>query len=466
MTRAKARNPSDRLVDPVDGAVARMEEGTVSQVAWSTVSRDPQSRPFHDSSAPSTRPAVRRVRVGLLGCGRIGQAVVATAHAERERLWAAGVELTFVRALVRDCAKPRQAAVPVLHAADRFAVEDLDVVVEVLGGLEPARTIVARALAAGVPVVTANKTLVAHHGEELERLAREHAAVFAYDAAVLAGVPFLGSLARRPLLSGAYRLAGIVNGTSHAITTALESDVPFDAALADAVRRGYAEPDSTADISGRDAAEKLTILLRLAGVGAVRVAAIPTVGIDTLTPEDFGAARRLGGTIKPVALALLHDDQPGAWVGPAFVDRAHPLGRTTGVTNVLQISGAAGRHALDVPDVIFEGPGAGPAATAATLIDDVIEALDARPARRPAAARPACDVSQPPVGPWFVRLIRAGAVGAPLEVLAEAGLAIVRTDPTATAVLTAPTTGREIDRVAARLRAAGWSVVAFPACLS
>jgi homoserine dehydrogenase len=438
----------------------------VSQVAWSTPSRDPLSRPYREAAIRSPRPAVRRVRVGLLGCGRIGQAVVWTAQAERDRLAAAGVELTFVRALVRDLGKPRQAAVPVLDAPDRFAVDDLDVVIEVLGGLEPALSIVARALVAGVAVVTANKTLVAHHGEELDRLARQHAAVLAYDAAVLAGVPFLGSLARRPLLSGAHGLAGIVNGTSHAITTALEAGAPFDAALADAVRRGYAEPDSAADISGRDAAEKLTILLRLAGVGGVRVASVPTIGIDTLTSDDFCAARALGGTIKPVALARLDDDQPGTWVGPAFVDRTHPLGRTTGVTNVLQISGAAGRHALDVPDVIFEGPGAGPSATAATIIDDVIEALDARPARRPAAARPACDVSQPTVGPWFVRLTRAGEVGSPLAVLTDAGLSIVRADPATTAVLTGPTTGRAVDRLAALARARGWAIVAFPACLS
>ncbi len=365
-------------------------EGTMSQVAWSTPSRDRLSLPFAEPTARSPRPAVRRVRVGLLGCGRIGEAVVATAHAEQDRLGAAGVHLTFVRALVRDLAKPRQAGVPVLDAADSFAVDDLDVVVEVLGGLEPARTIVARALAAGVPVVTANKTLVAHHGEDLERIARQHAAVLAYDAAVLAGVPFLGSLARRPLLSGAHRLAGIVNGTSHAITTALEADVPFDVALAEAVRRGYAEPDSAADISGRDAAEKLTILLRLAGVGGVQVASLPTVGIDTLTPDDFRAARR----------ARRHDQtgrprvprhRPSRGLGRSGLRHPDPParpGRPASRTS-LQISGAAGRYALDKrPRRHFpEGPGAGPSATAATIIDDVIEAPRRAPGRG-ARARP------------------------------------------------------------------------------
>ena len=430
------------------------------------------SEPSKDRHAGATRSRVaddaplRRLRVGLLGCGRIGQAVVATARAERARLAAAGVDIAFVRALVRDIDKPRDARVPVVGAADAFAVEDLDVLVEVLGGVEPARAIVARALAAGVAVVTANKTLVAREGEGLDRIAREHGAVFAYDAAVLAGVPFLGSLARRPLLSGAHRLAGIVNGTSHAITTALEAGGTFEAALADAVARGYAEPDSSADISGRDAAEKLTILLRLAGVASANVDAITRIGIDALAPEDFVGARRLGGVIKPIALAALADDLHGAWVGPAFVGGAHPIARTTGVTNVLQISGAAGRSAFDVPDVIFQGPGAGPSATAATIIDDIVEAVDATPARRPAAARPACDVGQPPAGPWFVRLARAGAT-VDRDTIVSLGLSVERVEQGDgwAAALTGATTWHNVQRAASCARTRGFAALATPALI-
>jgi homoserine dehydrogenase len=414
-----------------------------------------------------TEPGVRPIRVGLLGCGRIGQAVVATARAERDRLAAAGIDLTFVRALVRDVGKPRAAAVPLVDRAEVFEIDDLDVLVEVLGGLNPAHALVARALAAGVPVVTANKTLVAHEGGDLDRLARRHATVLAYDAAVLAGVPFLGSLARRPLLSGAHRIIGIVNGTSHAITTALEANVPFGRALADAVDRGYAEPDSSADISGRDAAEKLTILLRLAGVASARVEQLTTLGIDLLTPEDFVAARRLGGTLKPIALAALSDDQAGAWVGPAFVVSDHPLARATGVTNVLQISGAAGRDATDVPDIIFQGPGAGPRATAATIIDDIVEAIDATPARRPVAARRVGDISQPPVGPWFLRL-KATGVARPEDprALSALGLPIARSVHTEHGVagLTAAASWHDVKRATTVARARGFDAVAFPAC--
>jgi homoserine dehydrogenase len=416
----------------------------------------------------STEPGVRSIRVGLLGCGRIGQAVVATARAERDRLAAAGVDLTFARALVRDVDKPRAAVVPLVDRADSFALDDLDVLVEVLGGLEPARSLVARALAAGVSVVSANKTLIAHEGAALDQLARRHAMVLAYDAAVLAGVPFLGSLARRPLLSGAHRIAGIVNGTSHAITTALEANVPFDRALAEAVERGYAEPDSSADVSGRDAAEKLTILLRLAGVASARVEQLTTLGIDGLTPEDFAAARGLGGTVKPIAFAALSDDQPGAWVGPAFVAGGHPLARATGVTNVLQISGGAGRQATDVPDIIFQGPGAGPSATAATIIDDVVEAIDATPARRPVAARRVGDISQPPLGPWFLRLKAAGRGRAEDgRALSTLELPIARSARAEHVVagLTGAVSWRDLQRAVTLARTRGFDVSAFPALL-
>jgi homoserine dehydrogenase len=441
----------------------------MTNVAWPVEDNCTRLPPDVAVRAPVDRwaePGLRRIRVGLLGCGRIGQAVVATARAERDRLADAGVALTFVRALVRDVGKPRAVAVPVVDAVGTFEMDDLDVVVEVLGGLDPARALVARALAAGVPVVTANKTLVAHAGDDLEQLARRHASVLAYDGAVLAGVPFLGSLARRPLLSGAHHIVGIVNGTSHAITTALEAHVPFDRALAEAVERGYAEPDSSADVSGRDAAEKLTILLRLAGVASARVEHLTTLGIDALKPEDFVAAGRLGGTVKPVALAALSDDRPGAWVGPAFLGADHPLARATGVTNVLQLSGAAGRYAIDVPDIIFQGPGAGPSATAATIIDDVVEAIDATPARRPAAVRRVGDLSQPPIGPWFLRLIAAGRTRVEDgHALSTLGLSIARSERGEdwVAGLTGVASWRESQQAVRLARTRGFDAVAFPA---
>jgi len=322
-----------------------------------------------------------------------------------------------VRALVRDVGKTR-AAPPVRLTTDASAVLDagVDVIVEALGGVDPARSIVCAALKAGIPVVTANKTLMAHHGHELRALAERHQTSLAFDAAVLAGVPFLGSLSRRPLISDARRLEGIINGTSHFIVDAIARGAAFDRALADATARGYAEPDSTADVSGRDAAEKLTILLNLSGCRDVKVTDLPCASINSVEPIDFVLARRLGGTIKPVAVAALDSHAPGAWIGPAFVAAAHPFARMGGVTNALQLTSAAGDQ------VLFSGPGAGPRVTAITIIDDVVEAATGAFTTAPmpsAAARtrvPGAALRNAPVASWFVR----GAAGTNVAALLAA----------------------------------------------
>ena len=346
----------------------------------------------------------RVVRVGLLGYGRVGQAVAATALAERDRLAAAGVLLTCHHALVRDLRKARPGP-PLGLYDDGTAIVNarVDVVVEVLGDLEPARTLVTRALDRGIPVVTANKTLVAHHGPQLRALARRRRTTFAFDAAVVAGVPFLGSLSRRPLVSLTERIAGIINGTSHFILTEMAHGASYQAALAEAVTRGYAEPDSSADTSGRDAAEKLTILLHLAGCTDVAVADLSCAGLAAIEPEDLLAADRLGGVLKPVALASLDRRAPGAWVGPVFVPRAHPFATLSGVDNALSIT------VRDGHTVRFAGPGAGPDVTAITIIDDIVEAVSARePAaefgRAESRAISPALLREPPSGEWFLRL--------------------------------------------------------------
>ena len=212
---------------------------------------------------------------------------------------------------------------------------------------------------------------MAAHGPELRALARETGTPLLFEAAVVAGVPFVGAIARRPLLSGVSALTGILNGTSHFITTGIERGADFADVLAHAQAAGYAEPDSSADVSGRDAAEKLTILLHLCGATTARTPQLCRRGIDTLSAADLAAAQALGGTIKPIAHASLDAARPGSWVGPAFIPQAHAFAPFTGVTNALQLQWGS-----DAP-VLFAGPGAGPAVTAATLLDDIVEALTA-----------------------------------------------------------------------------------------
>jgi homoserine dehydrogenase len=260
---------------------------------------------------------------------------------------------------------------------------------------------VQHALGCGTHVVSANKTLMARRGLELHATALHSGAALCFDAAVLAGVPFLGALARRPLVSAPRRVFGIVNGTSHFIANALESGETLASALERAIERGYAEPDSSADIGGRDAAEKLTIVLHLAGFPGLTVGDLPTFGLDLIGAADIKAARLFGAAIKPIVLASLDAADPGAWVGPALIDRRHPFASISGVGNAIEFVGDG------VDAITFSGPGAGPRETAGTLLDDIVEAmsLKGRAAARPWSARAlsADALRTPPAGGWYVR---------------------------------------------------------------
>jgi homoserine dehydrogenase len=339
-------------------------------------------------------------RIGLLGFGRVGQAVAALA-ASSNQLGDRGIDARVVTALVRDPGKPRSGArVPLGTSVRGFFDRPLDLAIEVMGGVDPAYACVRQALESGIPVVTANKSLMAAKGEELRAAAARAGVALAYDAAVLAGVPFIGALARRPFAGAPDRITGILNGTSHFLACALAAGRSFDDALAEAIERGYAEPDCSADVSGRDAAEKLTILAHLAGCRHLVPGDLPVFGIDAVHAADFDVARALGATIKPIASASFDPGNPGAWVGPALVDVNHPAASSRGVHNFVELREG------DRAPVTFAGPGAGPDVTARTILDDVAEIL-AGAWRAPAiggrsAARPA-DLRQPPAGAWYLR---------------------------------------------------------------
>ena len=367
-----------------------------------------------------------------------------------------------------------RASIPLV--TDPAAVIDgADVVVEVLGGIEPARTLVTRALERGIPVVTANKSLMAAHGPGLRELARRKRTPLLFEAAVVAGVPFVGAIARRPVLSSVSALTGILNGTSHYITTGIERGADFADALASAEQHGYAEPDSTAAVSGRDAAEKLTILLHLCGRSTTRVESLCRRGIEALSAHDLAAARALGGTIKPIAHASLgsagtasagHAARPGSWVGPAFVPSTHVFAHFSGVTNALHL-----QWGTDAP-VLFAGPGAGPAVTAATILDDIVEALTAKEtdtfsigadSRR--AERTSADLSVPPESRWFIRL--SGAEFTPEQVaefLTARGVPALRVERGTFGVagITAVSTWQAAERLAATFTSLGATVTLLP----
>jgi homoserine dehydrogenase len=304
------------------------------------------------------------IRVVLLGLGQVGSAVarLAARAADPSR---PAVEV--IGALVRHPGR-RTGGVPLTDDPDLLLAAAPDVVVEVLGGTEPARRIVLAALERGIPVVTANKTLVATHGDELRAAAERGGTELRYEAAVIAGVPFLGTLARRPFAGACRRIEAVLNGTSNYVISKLERGAPDVAsALIDAQRLGYAEPDPAKDVNGTDAAEKLTVLLRHLGGLNVAVDDIPTVGICGVTRSDLLQAQACGGTLKPVAWAEWERDQITAYVGPAFVPSTNPLAHLHSAGNGIRI------HSTHAPAVFFAGAGAGPDATAATILDDVVE---------------------------------------------------------------------------------------------
>jgi homoserine dehydrogenase len=368
--------------------------------------------PTLTSVLPTSAPfATRPLDVALLGLGRVGSAVASLALNPPDSF---GLRVQLTGALVRDCDRIRQDG---LHRRVRLTSDPVgllaqrpDLVIEVLGGIEPARTIVLQALEAGIPVVTANKSLMAAHGDELLAAAARGGAALRYEASVLAGVPFLGTFGARPLAARICRVSGIVNGTTNYILTKMEREYQdFEDALADAQRLGLAEPDPGNDIDGIDAVEKLSVLIRHFGRRSVAPAAIETRGIREIQAADLRHAREFGGAIKPIVDAEWTLDGVRAFVGPAFVPVEHKLSRIDGVENAVCLHGGEpGSTGSPAPaiDLFYSGPGAGPAVTAATILDDVAEccarALASAGGQRGTSTRPtACD---PPATPWFIRL--------------------------------------------------------------
>jgi len=339
--------------------------------------------------------AVREIRVALLGLGQVGGAVAALAAQDA----ANGFRFTITSALVRDVHRPRPvdvSRVPLTADPNDVLRDSPDVVVELLGGLEPARTIVLNALEAGIPVVTANKSLLAAHGDQLCAAAARRGVPLVYEASVLAGVPFLGTFRRRPLARDITALRGIVNGTSNYILSRMARDrVSFGDALGEAQRRGYAEPDPGKDVRGEDAVEKLCVLLRHFAHASVTPGEIECAGISEIDEADLAHATLFGGVIRPVVVA---EWQSGirAFAGPAFVEQAHPLAPVDGVQNAISLTTRWSG------DLFFSGPGAGPMVTAATVLDDVVEAQQLGEAGSPLDVDPG--VCETPETGWFVTL--------------------------------------------------------------
>ncbi len=319
------------------------------------------------------------VRVGLLGCGHVGAAlVVLMAERRTEVSRRRGLDLEVTRIAVRNTAVDRE--VPVadgVFTTDAAAVvcdPDVDVVVEVMGGIEPARELVSTALSAGKPVVTANKELLANHGAELYALAAANGVDLLFEAAVAGAIPIVRPL--RESLAGepVQRVMGIVNGTTNFILTRMADDgASYADALAEAQSLGYAERDPTADVEGYDAGAKVAIMASIAFGARVVAGDVYHEGISGISVADIEFAANLKHCIKLLAVAEQTvaddgEDQIGVRVHPTLVPLDHPLASVNGSFNAVFLEGGA------AGDLMLYGRGAGGRPTASAVLGDLIDA--------------------------------------------------------------------------------------------
>jgi homoserine dehydrogenase len=332
------------------------------------------SVPAPDDAEPGTwgRPTVR---VGLLGCGNVGSALARLLLTDARRIAErTGVALELVKVAVRSASKERDVpGVERLITTDPFGVvrdPAIDVVVEVMGGISPARDLVLEALRSGKPVVSANKELLANHGGELWDAAGAAGVDLLFEASVAGGVPLIRAL--RESLAGEriLRVMGIVNGTTNYILTRMAaSGATYQEALAEAQSLGFAERDPTADVEGYDAAAKAAILANVAFGAKVVAGDVYREGISHVSGQDIEAARRLGFVIK--LLAVVEADEDGALgvrVHPAMVPQAHPLASVSDSFNAVFIEGET------VGQLMLLGRGAGGPPTASAVLGDLVDA--------------------------------------------------------------------------------------------
>ncbi|MGD8861477.1 MAG: homoserine dehydrogenase [Myxococcales bacterium] len=322
---------------------------------------------------------MRDIRVGLIGCGVVGQGVMRllteNASSIEGRL---GAKVSVRRIAVRNLQRDRGEFVdPALLTDDVDAVLDdpeIEIVVEVMGGIETAGEHVRRALEAGKSVVTANKALIADRGHALIELAESRGQDLYFEAAVAGGIPVLRVLREALASDRVVALRGIINGTSNYVLSQMQNEgSDFGDALQQAQAAGYAEADPTLDVDGGDAAHKLNILATLAFGARLPADAVTTEGIDVVSAEDIEFARRFGYVIKPLAIARADQfgehgaDHVQLRVHPALVSRDDTLAHISGALNAVDIEGAA------LGPCLLSGPGAGSLPTAVSVVADVVD---------------------------------------------------------------------------------------------
>ena len=313
----------------------------------------------------------KTLKVALLGCGNVGSQVARLLGEEGDELAVRiGARLELAGIAVRRLSHPRPGINPALLTTDPMELAtrpDIDIVIEVVGGIEPARSVLLAAMKNGKSVVTANKALLAEHGEQIHAASRAFGADLYYEAAVAGAIPLLRPL--RESLAGdtVHRVLGIVNGTTNFILDRMDSaGSDFSESLDEAQALGYAEPDPTADVEGFDAAAKAAILASLAFHTRVTAADVYREGITEVSAADIASAKLLGRTVKLLAICERTGDGVAVRVHPAMIPRSHPLAAVGGAYNAVFV------EAKSAGQLMFYGAGAGGTPTASAVLGDVV----------------------------------------------------------------------------------------------
>ena len=315
------------------------------------------------------------INIALLGFGTVASGIPFLLKENGEKITAqAGTEIQIAKVLVRDDAE-KQGLLAQGHqyefVTDITAIlndDTIDIVIELMGRIEPAKTFITQALQAKKHVVTANKDLLAVHGTDLLKVATDNGVVLFYEAAVAGGIPILRTLANSYTADKITKILGVVNGTSNFMMTKMvDEGWTYDEALAEASRLGYAESDPTNDVDGIDAAYKMVILSQFAFGMTIKFEDVRHEGIRNITPEDVKLAQKLGFVIKLVGEIVERPSGIYAEVVPTFLPKNHQLATVNGVMNAVFV------ESIGINEAMFYGPGAGQKPTATSVVADVIE---------------------------------------------------------------------------------------------
>jgi len=318
---------------------------------------------------------MEEIKIALLGCGTVGSAVAEILHhntAEISRR--AGKKIKIAKVLVNSLSKQRPDVLPddvfTTEIDDILTDTSIPVVVELIGGLSPSGDYIKSALAQGKHVVTANKALLAEAGQPLIDVAKRHAKMLMFEAAIAGGIPIVKVIKESLVADPIKKLSGIVNGTSNFILTAMHQDeLSFEKALNLAQKKGYAEADPSFDLEGIDAAHKITLLSTIAFGIPLAYDKVNVTGIQDITQLDVQYAEEMGYVIKPLAQTEMINHQYSLSIYPALLNKTHPLANVDDVMNAIFV------EAMNIGETMYYGPGAGGGPTASSVIADIVEVI-------------------------------------------------------------------------------------------